>query len=256
MRKAVYLFVAGFLFFPFLGLSQKENLSNTLGFGLDAGITTFFGDVDDAPAHSDYTNNFAFRASVNKNLWYWLALEGHVLAGNLSGEKKRGSGEVANYIYFTSKFVEFSLNAEISAVSLFTKKTNSLFDIIPFGGIGIVRFKSNLYNGINDALIDSYGYESEESAPEIAMLLGVKLTYKISDHFHIVGQTSNRVVNTDMLDSKKGQDKWDIFNYTAIGVSYRIFLGGTDAQNKFRGFEDYKNRKSKKNSTSKCPAFK
>jgi len=255
MKKAVYITAAVILVLPILGLSQQPKSQNTLGFGLDFGITTFFGDVDDAPAQSDYTNNFAFRASVNKNIWYWLALEGHVLAGNLSGEKKRTSGGTTSYIYFTSKFVEYIVSAEINAVPLFTKKVSPRFDVIPRGGIGLINFKTNLYNGTDDVLIDSYGYVSEESSPEFAMLLGVKLTYKINKHFYVVGLTSNRIVNSDYVDSKSGMDEWDFFNYTAVGLSYKIFLNSTNSSQKsFKGFGLFP--KKKKNSKKSCPVFK
>jgi len=256
MKRAVYIITAVSLVLFVLGVSQQTKSQNTLGIGLDFGITTFFGDVDDAPAQSDYTNNLAYRVSVNKNIWYWLAVEGHFLAGNLSGEKKKVSGGTTNYIYFTSRFVEFMLNAEINMVPLFTKNVSPRFDVIPGGGIGFINFKTNLYNGTDDALIDSYGYAPEESSPELAMLLGLKLTYKINEHFYIVGLTSNRIVNSDNVDSKTGQDEWDFFNYTSIGISYKIFLNaGNSSQNSFKGFGPYPKKKRNNKKTS-CPEFK
>jgi hypothetical protein len=261
INRTVFLLVAGLLIIPLLSLSKvtgkNKTSTNILGFGFDSGLTTFFGDVDEAPANGDYTNNFAYRASVYKNLWYWLNVEGSILTGNVSGEKKRQSGEQINHIYFDTKFVEFSMNAELNLVPLFLKNRNTKMNVYPSGGIGLISFKSKLYNGADDAVRDSYGYEPGESSPKLALLLGVKLTYRINDQFQIVGLTSNRIINSDYVDSKAGMDKWDFFNYTSLGISYRLFLrSANSSKNSFKGFPEYKSRLGRTSKKSKCPSFK
>ena len=240
---------------PLLGFSQinsqKTNTANTLGVGFDVGITTFFGDIDEAPAKGDYMNNIAYRISLRKNLGYWFFLEGQVLVGNLSGEKKSGT---SSYLYFHNDFAEYSLNADINVISLFTKNPNPKFNLCLGGGAGIITFNSKLYNGNDNIVLDSDGYEAENSSSEVSIIGSIKIAYNISNSFYLLGQTSHRVIDTDLLDSKEGYDKWDIFNYTSIGLIYKIDLNPS-SKNSFSGYGKYDNKKRGKNSKSACATF-
>lgn len=259
MKTKIIFTVLALLCIPIFSISQvnsnNQNTSNTLGFGFDVGITTFFGDIDESAAQGDLSNNIAYRLSVNKSIGYWFFVEGQILVGNLSGEKKRGSGEQLSYLYFNTKFNEFSLNADINVISLFTKKRSPKFNLLVGGGLGIITFKSKLIDGNTDAEIDSYGYSGEPSSPELTGILGLKATYKISNHFYVLGQTSQRVVNTDFLDSKEGGDKWDSFNFTSVGLVYKIFLGRS-SKSKFSGFGEYTKNVNRKRSKSTCATWK
>lgn len=257
--KTIFIIIA-LLYIPIFSISQvnsnKEINSNTMGFGFDVGITTFFGDIDEGAAKGDISNNIAYRFSVNKSIGYWFFVEGQVLVGNLSGEKKRGSGEQLNYLYFNTKFNEYSLNADISVISLFTKNRSPKFNLLVGGGLGVITFKSKLIDGTTEMEIDSYGYSGEPSSPELSGILGLKATYKINRNFYILAQTSNRLVNTDLLDSKEGKDQWDSFNFTSVGLVYKIFFERSSQQSKFTGFGKYSNNANRKKSKSTCATWK
>jgi len=222
----IYLSLGLFLI-PLFGISQINSKMNkppnALGLGFDAGITSFFGDIDEGPAKDDILNNMAFRASVCKNLGYWFILEGQVLIGNLSGEKKRGGNETSIYQYFKTSFIEYSLNADINLISLFSNNKNPRLNICVDLGAGIFTFKSKLYNGYDDSVIDSYGYDGSSEA-ELVIPVGFKIGYNVSNNFYVLAQTSTRIVNTDLLDAKKGNNNKDFYNYTSIGFLYKIPL--------------------------------
>jgi hypothetical protein len=219
-----------FLTLPVVGLSQinsgNDVAQNTIGLGLDVGITSFFGDIDEGPAQGDLMNNMAFRGSVCKNFGYWFILGGQVLVGNLSGEKKRGTGEATNYQYFKTSFTEYSLNGNIDVVALFGKNKTSRFIFCIDLGAGVFTFKSKLFDGKDDSEIASYGYDGK-SLMKPVIPVGAKIGYDITDHLSFVVQTSTRIVFSDLLDAKEGNNNRDFYNFSSVGFIYKIFVGSS-----------------------------
>ena len=239
MKTQNFYLALGILIIPLFSFSQinskMNDASSALGLGLDAGITSTFGDIDEGPAQGDIMNNMAFRASVCKNFGPWFILEGQVLVGNLSGEKKRGGDEASNYQYFKTEFIEYSLNADINLISLFGKNKNPRFNLCADIGVGIFTFKSKLYDGNDDSVIDSYGYNGKSEA-ELVIPVGIKIGYNITNKLYVLAQSSTRIVNTDLLDAKEGNNNRDFYNYTSVGLIYKIPFRST--------------------SKNACPAFK
>ena len=257
MRGYAFYIILSILIIPFIGFSQvnskKGDVSNALGVGLDIGITSFFGDIDEGPAKGDISNNMAYRVSVCKNFGSWFILEGQLLVGNLSGEKKRGQGEFINYQYFKTEFIEYSLNADINLISLFSKNKNPKLNVCLDVGAGVFTFKSKLYDGNDDSVIESNGYDGKSSA-EVVFPFGIKVGYNISNHFYILAQTSSRMVNSDMLDSDPGNNNRDYYNYTSIGFIYKIFLTPSSKRS-YRGYGQYSNNTKRKKPNAACSTF-
>ena len=258
MRGNTFYIVISILIIPFIGFSQEnsknKNSSNAIGIGFDAGITTFSGDIDEGSAQGDIFNNMAYRVSLHKNLSKWFFLEGQVLFGNLSGEKKRGSGESLNYQYFKTEFIEYSLNADINIVPILSKNPNPKFNICFNIGAGIFTYKAKLYDGNDDSVLDSYGYDGEKSSPEFVIPVGIKLGYNISKHFYLLAQTSSRMVNSDLIDAKEGNNNSDFYNYTSVGFVYKIFLTPS-SKNRYRDYGQYNKKSKRRNSRTACATF-
>jgi len=239
MKTRFYHITLGLIIIPFIGFSQsrykQKEVVNTIGFAFDVGITTFFGDIDEGAAKGDIMNNMAYRASVCKSFSSWFILGGQVLFGNLSGEKKRGKGEVMNYQYFKSKFVEYSLDANVDLIPLFSSNKSPKFNLCVDIGVGVFTFKSKLYNGKDDSVIDSYGYAGNLQSAFVVPV-GLKITYAFTKHLYAIAQTSSRIVNSDLIDAKAGNNNSDYYNYTSVGFIYRIYLASS--------------------SKNVCPAFK
>ena len=233
--------------------SKDGNTSSAMGIGFDVGITSFYGDIDEGPAQGDIMNNLAFRASVCKGFGSWFILEGQVLFGNLSGEKKRGQGEIINYQYFKTEFIEYSLNADINLISLLSKNHTPKFNVCVDVGAGVFTFKSKLYDGNDDSVIESNGYDGKSSA-EVVFPFGIKVGYNISNHFYILAQTSSRMVNSDMLDSDPGNNNRDYYNYTSVGLIYKIPLTSS-SKSSYRGYGHYSNKTKRKKSNPACATF-
>ena len=96
------------LVIPLLSLSQIRSVKKSLTHdyfqvGFDAGITYFFGDVDDKPAQGGlFQNNMAYKLHVGRNFGSLLLINAQISFGNVSGEKKKDEF----YSYFKSSFIE------------------------------------------------------------------------------------------------------------------------------------------------------
>ncbi|MBC8488664.1 MAG: hypothetical protein H8D45_21785 [Bacteroidetes bacterium] len=206
--------------------SIDDNFSkNYFGISFNTGITSFFGDIDEGPAKKGgvFKNNYAFGVSGYKNFGSLFILGGQILAGKLSGEKKRGdNGNVFNQ-YFKANFIEYSLKTEYNLIAFFSNRVNRKFCLYANVGIGLIDFKTRLYDGFTDSIVGSFGYEGQKSTTELVIPIGIRVVYNINKRSAISLQTSSRRVDTDKLDAMTGNNNRDYFNYTSIEYIFKIY---------------------------------
>ena len=166
----LFLTVAHSLVFSQINSKKENNLTSFIGIGLDAGVTNFSGDLDEGAAQGDvFKNNQAFRLSIYKNLGSVFILDGQALFGKISGEKKRGTSESLNYQYFNTEFNEFTLNIGINIFNLIKNKPNRKFNAYILGGVGLINFRTTLYDGASNDIVNSYGYDGQEATTELVI---------------------------------------------------------------------------------------
>ncbi len=230
MHQPTQKLVLGLLLIPILGFSQvrtsNSSSNNFIGVGFEMGVTTPFGDIDEGAANGELKNNLAYKLNACKVINRYLSIEAQVIVGKISGEKIRKSGETVNHQYFLTSFNEYTANVCFNLVSLFSKNDNRRFNGFVSAGAGLISFKSRLYDGQNDLVIDSYGYDGKRENA-LAVPVSLKLSYNISRTFIIIAQTSTSYVDSDVLDAKAGNDNSDYYNYTSVGFIYKLFLGGS-----------------------------
>jgi len=221
---------------PIVGSSQIRSVKKTFTIdyyqvGLDAGVTMFFGDVDDGPAPGGLlNNNLAFRLHVGRNFGSLLLINGQVTVGKISGEKKRENF----YSYFTGRFVEYTFGVGINMVGLFKRDLDNLVAFYANFGIGLIDIKTTRYNGISGEVEQTFGHGDQKATTEMVIPLGGSLIFNISPHSSVSLQTTISRVDTDKMDALEGNDNRDYYNYTSVGYIYKIFNGkkGSMSQNK------------------------
>lgn len=188
----------------------------------EAGITTFFGDLGEGPAQGDISNNLAYKIMVNRNVKSVIDISGRVSIGNISGEKKRGSGSNLNYQYFHTEFFEYTFDLGINLLALVSQAHKGRFGLYATVGVGLIDFKVKLYDGVNDSIIQTYGYGDQKSTTEFVLPFGGRFIYHASPSFAVSMQTTLSRVDTDKLDGKTGNDNSDFYNYFSLGVTYKF----------------------------------
>ena len=228
--KAVYsILIFGVLLlllvFPMTGYAQirsvKKSFTNDyFQVGLDAGVTIFFGDVDDGPAPGGLLkNNTAFRFHAGRNFGSLLLINGQVTIGNISGEKKREN----SYSYFKGGFVEYTFGVGINMVALFKRDLDNLVAFYANFGVGLIDIKTTRYDGFSHEIEQTFGHGNQKATTELVIPLGGSLIFNISPHSSISIQTTISRVDTDKMDALEGNDNRDYYNYTSLGYVYKIF---------------------------------
>lgn len=205
----------------------KNDLGNYYGISAEAGVTTFFGDIDDGPAQGSYTNNLAYKIKASWNIKKIVDFSGRISVGKISGEKKRTSGGKTTYNYFKTEFVEYTFDLGINLLAPILKEKREKFGLYFNVGLGLIDFKVKLFDGTNDSVVQSYGYDGQQSTTEFVLPFGGRFIYHISPASAVCIQTTLSQVNTDKLDGKTGNDNTDFYNYLSVGYTYKINTGQT-----------------------------
>jgi hypothetical protein len=161
----------------------------------------------------------------------------------MSGEKKRSGGGSTTYLYFYNSFIEYTLDMGINLLALFTKRYNQKFGLYGSVGFGLIDFKVKLYDGSNDSIIQSYGYDGQSSTTEFVLPLGIRAIYHISPSSAVSVQATSSRVSTDKLDGKTGNDNSDFYNYLSIGYTYKFHSRGKMQNPKTRRLNRSKTRR-------------
>lgn len=211
--------------FPMAGYTQirsvKKSFTNDyFQAGLDAGVTIFFGDIDDGPAPGGLLeNNMAFRLHIGRNFGSLLLINGQVSVGNISGEKRRENF----YSYFKGGFIEYTFGVGVNMVALFKRDLDNLVAFYANFGIGLIDIKTTRYDGYTHEIEQTFGHGDQKATTEMVIPLGGSLIFNISPHSSISIQTTVSRVDTDKMDALEGNDNRDYYNYTSLGYVYKIF---------------------------------
>ncbi len=210
--------------------SVEDRLTpNYFEIGADLGFTFFFGDIDEGVAYGSLIkNNPAIRFYVAKNYGSLVSFNLLVTVGKTSGEKIR---ESVNQ-YFKANILEYSFSVGINMVAIFLQRTNTKVGVYANVGIGLIEIKSKLYDGIDNAVVGSYGYD-DKSTTEAVIPVGLKVLYNINKNSSVSIQTTLSRVDTDKMDATVGNDNRDYYNFTSIGYTYKIYR--KKDRSKFRG---------------------
>jgi opacity protein-like surface antigen len=206
--------------------STNENIGEDyIGVGISMGLTSFFGDIDQGVAKGSYiSNNSAFGIRLSKDFGSIFALGGEITIGSISGSKSNNS----NSKYFKTRFIEYNLSSQYNLMALISKNVNRKLSIYATIGVGLIDFRTKLYDGNNDSIVFSIGYNGEKSTTELAIPIGLKVIYHYSDRSSFILETTSRRIDTDKLDGVEGNNNRDYYNLTAIGYVYKLYPNRQD----------------------------
>ena len=197
---------------------------NYFEIGADLGFTFFFGDIDEGVAYDNLiVNNPALRLYMAKNYASLVSFNLLFTAGRTSGEKISGSDDQIISRYFKAKFFEYTFSVGINMVSVFLQRTNTKVSVYANVGIGLIEIRSKLYDGADNSVVNSYGYDDGRSTTEAVIPVGLKVLYNINEHSSVSIQTTLSRVDTDKMDATVGNNNRDYYNFTSIGYTYKIY---------------------------------
>ena len=229
--------------------NRTSNFRSSWQINANVGSSLFFGDIKQYKF---------FPVSNNENEWRFggglmlvkqvspvFGIRGQFLYGKLAGTRREWK------LFFESNYIEFNLNTSISVRNIVQKyKSKQFWDAYIIFGLGLTNFNTEVKDLNTKQVVKKVGYGSGKSfggrTLQGMMIGGLGLDFRVSDRINLNLETANRVLNTDELDGRTSGFKYDIYNYTSFGISYRFGGKSSSSKEKKEKEEEYKFFKPKK----------
>lgn len=217
------------ILFPVISLQAQEIVPK--GFtpywqvNINGGTSLFFGDIKEKPIIPLSKNNNEWRLGGGLIVGYQFSrvfgLRGQALYGQLAGTKRSLDR------YFEGDYIEFNLNTTIDLNNLFGKKrSDRLVSAYLLVGVGITNYNSTFYNLSTGTKIGYIGFGSGSGIKgrtlEGILTGGVGVNFRLNNRLTINFETANRIMNSDEMDGWVKNFKYDVYNYTSLGLSYKF----------------------------------
>ncbi|NWJ50952.1 MAG: hypothetical protein HXX14_08805 [Bacteroidetes bacterium] len=214
--------------------AQKSEFEKGFGknwqFGFNAGVLSYWGDVS---SPKDLGNQFkngvawGYGVSLSKQISPVWGINGNIFMGNLNATKPFYSDGSSADLQFKSKIIEGNINATLSFTNLiYGYKPNRVVNAYGIIGLGLGSFEGSTTNYATGDVIRRFGYKSGKGingyeADGVANAgLGVK--FKLNKQFYLNAETSMKFTGDDNLDGVVAGIKSDFYNYTSIGLIYKL----------------------------------
>lgn len=218
------------IFFSVISLKAQNIIPQNKFFhyweiNLNGGTSLFFGDIKEKPIIPISSNNNEWRLGGGLMARYEFTpvfgLRGQMLYGQIAGTKRKLDR------YFEGDYIEFNLNTTIDLNNLFgRKRSDRLVSAYLLAGIGFTNYNSTFYNLSTGSKIGYLGFGSGSGIKgrtlEGILTGGVGVNFRFNNHFVINFETANRIMNSDQMDGWVKNFKYDVYNYTSLGLSYRF----------------------------------
>ncbi len=192
---------------------------------LNGGTSLFFGDVKQYQwwPVSNYENEW--RAGLSLQLKYQISpvfgIRGQSLYGKLGGTRRAWKK------YFDNNYFEFNINSTININNIFANyRHNRFFNAYIIVGLGLLNYNTYVYQLGTNNKIQTVGGGAGKSfggrTLEGVFHGGLGFDLRINDQLSVNLESANRMINSDMLDGHVSGFKYDVFNYTSVGLSYKF----------------------------------
>jgi len=192
---------------------------------LSGGSSIFFGDIKQnriVPV-SNYENEWRFggalQAGYQVSPILGLRLQG--LYAQLAGTRRPSN------LYFESNYIEINLNGTISIRNIIGSfNAGQMWDVYFILGVGITNYNTELMELSTKKVVRKVGYGNGVGfggrTMEGVLVGGMGLKIRLSDKWDINLESANRGMNSDRMDGKESGFKYDIYNYSSLGVTYKF----------------------------------
>ncbi|HNY08019.1 MAG TPA: hypothetical protein PKL64_07980, partial [Bacteroidales bacterium] len=217
---------------PSFSFSQGNDMTsgrffNNWSINMNAGTTLFFGDINEYLI-SRYQSEWqlAYGITLSKQLTPVFGLRGQLLNGKISGTKlKFKNGSPAN-LKFNADFFEYNVNVTLNLNHLFfPDNQQNLVSVYGFIGVGMSNWSTKLRNIETNTIVASNGQKGKglkKLTNEGMMPAGLGLDIHLSRKWNLSVESGFRMVNSDKLDAAIGGFKYDMYNYSSLGITYTL----------------------------------
>ena len=159
-----------------------------------------------------------YGVSISKQFTPLFGFKAHLLMGGLIGE--------SNYYSFNFKLIETAINGTVNISNLVLgTDRNQLITVYGLVGIGYSNFDGNTVNA-NTGGINASGYHSGKGLFGYRLAgivnLGLSVEYLLNNNFNVTFESSFKFMRDNMLDGRVIKSDYDSYNYTSIGIAYKI----------------------------------
>ena len=207
-------------------VSKTNNFTPHWNLNVNAGTSLFFGDIKEKKFWpQSFANHTEWRMGgglmLGRQFTPFFGLRGQALYGQLSGIK------TSTDEYFQGDYLEFNLNGTFNLNSLFAGyNPDQKLNVYLLAGIGLTNYNSKLYRLSTAQVIGErgygYGHGIGGRTLEGVAIGGLGVSYKINKHLSVNFETSDHFVNSDAVDLKSKNFKYNFYNYTSVGLSIRF----------------------------------
>lgn len=201
----------------------------------NGGTTVFFGDVKQYkifPESDEIRLGAGFQLSRQLSPIFGVRVQ--MVYAEITGKRQEWDR------YFEANIFEFNLNSKINISNLISGYKKRLIDVYATLGLGIVNYNSKLRELSTDIVVKEIGYGNGDSFGGRALnsigTIGLGFDIRLSDDWHINLESANRIMSSDNLDGWVNGFKYDIYNYTSVGITYKF--GQSDKGKKLKTKED------------------
>lgn len=224
---SVFLVLLFLIFNKVYGQNDKQKFTPFWEFNVNGGLSTFIGDIKQNSIFPDKNEwKFGVGAMFGRQISKIFGLRMQILAGDLYGHKQERDR------YFEASYLEGNLNTTVNINNIFSEyKPNRFMNFYLVAGVGLTNYKTALMEISTGNLIDSQGYGGIAFSNgnglwgrvlEGVLIGGFGSDFRINDKLSLRLETVNRGMNTDLMDLTSGNSKFDIYNYTSLGVSLKL----------------------------------
>ena len=198
-------------------LAQRRDWSGPWAIGMSFGGTSYIGDLNEPNGNRllivSQSLSFASAAWLSKDFGP-LTLVGQMNIGRLQ------SRDYNKDLLMRASFYEYSGNVRVNINRIIEGRRYRLdkWHFYLVGGIGMIRYSSNMTDMPQDTLINSVGYASIGRG--FSYNFGAGIQYYITEDASIHIGADYHMLNIDDIDAYiKGSDN-DAYTYVSIGFSY------------------------------------
>ena len=204
---------------------NKNKFQSNFQVGLNGGTSLFFGDIKQyqywPTANYVSERNLGYGITVNYMAKPSITLRLQGMYGQLSGTRREWN------TYFQNDYIETNINALIDLNNLFGKyRSDRFLSVYGTIGIGLMQYNTAVKvlntNEVIKKVGHGYGSGIGGRTLQGVMMFGMGLNFNVNNNWDIQFETSNRMMDSDMLDGQISGYPLDVYNYTSLGVTYRF----------------------------------